>query len=412
MSSSEEKTPYELQLDAWAVKRNDGNYYADIPEVNFLITSYLRPAIQKYLNNQKDQKVKREVQEILNDMVRVMQTSGTSKGASYPGTTRLMEFLYTNVFKELHDRFKENLNQVGRGVRQPSAEDRVISEILKVPNSFFPAWIQKYVPEVTQPLEPVRLGKRERLVTGFKKKSGGPKKVQLPPKEVITSPAEGGPFRVSEPLGVKPFMGWTSKVLMFQPISAKESSSGNEGLRKMVYDTEKMLTDLDLPAELPRIDDLILLRQEARFWLEEFFNFLVEPCDFANPWELKNADTYSKYRTRVMVPLVKLSIMLNKKYYLTKLAIAHPTVFGQLIEPIMTFQQWREYLSLHFPDAAALMFDGTAHEFYQKNPAILSTLEKIQKLFVTHQKAPQPPPEERMTPAPSQPRKRRIPIDE
>jgi hypothetical protein len=382
---------YRRALNQWARKRND-RLYEDFTDIQYLIDNYLQRAAKCYI----DQTIKNQKTEAskcytilkngLNDMVKVLQTSGEmGVEGKHPGTTRFMKFLYDKFFKKGHETFKKSLSEVTRpGGRPPTVRDTAIRDILTLPNTYFPNWNTLFMPEITTILRPPQ-AERPKL-TGKPSKSSfevaTKKKRPAPPPEgtQVTARALGGAFPIKEPLGVKEFATWSSLVLMFQPISENEDSGGNEGLRKMVSRTRRMFTTLQKD-DWPRTDDLWLLRQEAQFWLEEFFNFLLTPCEFANPAYLENSHATSKYRTHVILPLTKLVLISqDREKRIPEKAEQTSLVFS----PMMTQIQWREYLSLNFPDAAASLFgEEVKHpEFFQEHAHILQTLKSIEDMFV------------------------------
>jgi len=387
---------YEQAIYSWIAKREEGVTAADIPEIKYIFFQHLRPAI--------NQNRIEEIEKMLSDLATVLSTSGgtvAGKGGTirYKGTNTFLNYLYEKIFEAIHEQYKKATNEIVRGMRKPNRTDFERVRLLQLPNRFFSSWIENYVPDVTVPQESLKIGERQKLTPQTKRQFEKPaksviRKPRVRKQDLPISPAEGGPFKVTEPLTVARYQDWPSKFLMFQPLKeGSESSGGNEGLGEMVYGTLKMLRSLAENDQLPeRLDDLVLLRQQARFWIEEFFNFILAPCDFANPSDIQIDQMYSKYRIHIMVPLIKLALFTSNQQEVNKLREASQKetksdeVYQRLMSPIMTTPQWREYLTVHFPDAARVLFNESptpqALAFYQRYGQIVSTLRRIQELFV------------------------------
>lgn len=395
---------YTKALDYWSNRRNRGDHNLDGDEIRYLIENHVKKAIDEYMvaardnNVNAEKKAEKKLRGVLNDMVEVLRQSGQPP---LSGAKEFFGHLYKHVFQPGHQRFVNSLEAVARKERRMTTEDKAIQELLKIPCTFYPQWNFDFIPEIQCGTMLRDVGRRTPLSPPITRQNDEKKKLKTvkrtgeavavkkgPP---VFAPAEGGLFRVGEPQEVAEFQKWNSKVLLWQPrfriVNVNENIRNNRTLERIVNCTVEMLSTLDIPGDLPRMDDLILLKQEAQFWLEEFFNFFVNPCDFSNPTELRTDENYSKYRQGILVPLVKLAALLNNTTFTQSLKNENPIVFDQLMQPLMTLDQWKEYLSLNFPDAAALLFYDRAQAinpdfFLNKYTGILSALEKIQELFV------------------------------
>uniref|UniRef100_A0A6C0BN88 Uncharacterized protein n=1 Tax=viral metagenome TaxID=1070528 RepID=A0A6C0BN88_9ZZZZ len=418
---------YDAAIENWAVARDQGNVRPDLREIQYLFAEHLKPALCAALDR-GDPEAWKKIAQIFSDFSSVFTSSGKSReGAAgtvrFSGTNRFLDYLYTQVYQDLHRQYQESNQEIVRGSRRPSTRDRNRIRVLQYPDRFFSNWITDYVPDVTAPQESLKIGDRPKLSGGKRQfQKTAVQKPRKPKGEQMISPAHGGAFKVKEPFNVAQFRDWPSRFLMYQPIQdGVEPSGGNEGLGKMVYYTQDMLKGLAENNKLPRrIDDLVLLHQQARFWTEEFFDFVVNPCDFTNPGDLQNDQVYSKYRTQVLVPLIKLALFTLKSSAVDPLRqravedSGSDQAYQTLMSPVMHLDQWREYVSVHFPDAARVLFNenpsADAVRFYQKYDQIMPTLRRIQELFV----GPAPErrrPQRKMAPQMGV-RKRRPPADD
>lgn len=106
-------------------------------------------------------------------------------------------------------------------------------------------------------------------------------KAKLPPP---ISPASLGAFKYKEVYQIAGYKPWSSRLLIIsEPENMRDLNQIYKQAIDAVIDSEKIV----------RLDDLILLRQKARFWIEEFFNHIISPCQFTTPTILQCDDKFN-----------------------------------------------------------------------------------------------------------------------
>jgi hypothetical protein len=97
----------------------------------------------------------------------------------------------------------------------------------------------------------------------------------------------------------------------------------------------------------PSVATMWLLRNQAEFWIEEFLNFVVAPCEYKAEFK-----QMQDMRVQLMVPLLKMRAALEKS-----IQEGTPAKFAVIFAtPLFQPWEWREILSTLFPLTAMVYF--------------------------------------------------------
>lgn len=403
-------------FDEWFELREQGDIRPNTPQaIRLLGPEFLQNYITCYLNAfEKSQTASAlgcydDVVYLLKEgFKKLLLTSGPKDADGQPaGAYDFVKLMHDMVYRPLYDVYEENLrNRMGGQKSASDARLQAMLTMLRLPNDHFPTWNRTFFPRLAQ-AEKVVTGQKTVLVTTAKRQPGkgltvgGDKKKKL---LKISSAATneyaettgGGPFEVrARSYGISAFKEWDDSVLLFRPKELFNVPS-QYYLAEIAKQTLTMLA-----LKVPSVDDLVLLKQQARFWLDEFFNNVVLPCTFAAPNLITSrgdGDVFAAYRLNVMPALFTLSFFLERPDLVLE-GGRNKAAVDYLKRPIMTEGEWRQYMSMNFPQTAMVLFDevpGTvtltsdaAKEAFQlakrvaeETSPIIPTLQKMQDLLI------------------------------
>lgn len=401
MSNAAER--YRQITKAWEQLRNSGNVGVDnMPVQEFLYM--LRQYVERYINNPTSVTALTNIEKILSDAKDIIESTGPSS----EGLDLFLPELFRRVYEDFYNEYLRDTGitaaQAGkqRRSRNDSRRMTAIRDVIVLPTTLIgdSQWsklIQSIGGSGKKEFAPraIRPSLRGSDAPSFSttnddddedgdddiamEKSAAKKAKQEQQKREEDEDRERKQTEYDfEPIENmnKSRYKQTDLSWILDELTEKKGDSRRWTVAEMIahqFSGQRRRENREIPME-----DFWLVKNEVRFWIEEFFNSTLRPCNFATPSTLMNADQYEKFQTRIMYSLLKLTR-----------AVADMT--GKLTPQTALFTpaQWREYLSINFPAEAAVYFqersDATIGNSNNVHEKVMSVLSNIEHTFVAPQ---------------------------
>lgn len=336
------------------------------------LRTLLAPAVEQYIREPSRENLN-AVHGRLIDAAEIIRTP--------PERAALLQNMFDQVFARYHALYLQEARRegVGRTIRARERQ-RAIEKVLRLPSVVFSdmtqGWSRLIAPIGLVGLERAPREKRPRLrgedAVGFtvsktaeqeaaqqakakRKKEEEEEEARREEAMEEQLRAEGRgeevyAFRAQEQLSAK-------KLTRADPRWMLDGPGGSSTLEELVRRAGRRWGGYEASTR-----DAMIVKNETRFWIEEFFATLIEPCNFAAPTTLLFGEQYNDtYRRRLMYHLLKLSHG----------AGSDPVVWQT---PLLTRAQWREYLTMMYP------IEGGAYFGEINAPVDRSVLEALRAI--------------------------------
>lgn len=354
-------------VSQWALERGRGNLSLAIEAVRAIILQaqgvmreYIRAAGAGEANAREA---------ALDQMRLLLDGVADVFAANNEGLSEFLDLQFRRVFSSSYARWQDLLLQItasatsAGGARNEAlvqswrSESDALRDILRVPLNYFGNTWASLIPDITQRRATARIGTRESVLGKRAKKSVARKAVTKEAKEASIQRADNverqrakravdqkdaDPFPVVEPYAESSVPD-PSIYVTAQYQTDRVYKNGDDELWAMVP------TIVSLGGQpLPSLAEFWMLKHEAGFWSEEYFNVSLASCDFSAPAVLESDSNFRRY---IMFNLLKLA---------QAATTARDTRYqGALAVPLFTMTQWREYMSTQFPLSSIVYFQET-----------------------------------------------------
>ncbi len=249
-----------------------------------------------------------------------------------------------------------------------------LTQILQAPLAHVPEW-KELIPGVGDIQRKIEIGQRESLTAGYEATTKREREEEMEEEEEAAKEEEKkrrkeaaeerkeeaaqkyeekreqqeveNPFETTEIIPETTLLTRDADQVewLWSPTTIVEN--GDEQLQLIVDEfTRKTFT------QSPSVATMWIIRNQAEFWMEEFFNFTLAPCEFR-----PELPPVQNLRVQLIVPIIKMLFAIQKAEQENQ-DEKYQVVFS---EPLFQEWQWRQILSILFP--------LTAMVYYQEIPA-------------------------------------------
>lgn len=385
---------------AWTQLRRNGNYSLAILPIEDLVRN-VEQTVRRFFTAASQSDARAQATELqslrgtLNDVAQVFAEGDTR------GYRDFLALLFERAsFANLYERWQQLLAQVTAAAAQGAARDNdavrrlrreaaAARELLTVPAEYFGSAWSALTPDISEQIT-TNIGTRQ-SVLGERRTSTTPAKKKPPRVAVATADPDlaqrqarekqqqvDDPFPVSETYKESSVPDPGVYVTSQYATTTGQYETSEQELLEMLNTLQALQNSR---APLPTVAEFWMMRHEAGFWIEEFFNVSLASCDFSSPAIFEREQAFRRY---ILFNLLKLSLAA---------ATQRDRYQGALREPLFDAWQWREYMSTQFPLISMTLFDetpasGAAVALRQANPVppdayVLQALRFVEEFFVS-----------------------------